>query len=75
MIHQPKTEGLNHSQIARRLNLDRKSFRRYLSSESGDTARVARKARYFKFDRYHDHLLRWVSEHPQLCVTHLLREI
>ena len=35
IIHQLKAEGLNHSQITRRLNLDRKTVRRYLSNEPG----------------------------------------
>ena len=75
MIHQLKADGLNHSQIARRLNLDRKTVRRHLSSEPDDTARVPRKARPSKLDRYRGHLQRRVTEHPQLCATRLLREI
>lgn len=75
MIHQLKADGLNHSQIARRLKLNRKTVRRHLSSEPDDTARVPRKARPSKPDRYRGHLQRRVSEHPQLCATRLLREI
>ena len=75
MIHQLKAEGLNHSQIARRLNLDRKTVRRHLRSEPDETARVPRKARSSKLDRYRDHLHRRVTDHPQLCATRLLREI
>ena len=69
MIHQLKADGLNHSQIARRLNLDRKTVRWYLSSKPSDTAEVPRKARPSKLDRYRGHLLRRVTEHPQLCAT------
>ena len=75
MIHQLKADGLNHSQIARRLNLHRKTVRRYLSSKPGDTARVPRKARSSTLDRYRGHLRRRVTEHPQLCATRLLCEI
>lgn len=63
MIHQLKADRLNHSQIARRLNLDRKTVRRYLSSEPDDTARVPRKARPSELDRYRGHLRTRVSEH------------
>ena len=75
MIHQLKADGLNHSQIARRLDLDHKTVHRNLSSESDDTARVPRKARSSKLDLYRGHLGRLVTEHPQLCATRLLREI
>ena len=40
MIHQLKADGLNHSQIARRLNLDRKTVLRYLSVELDGTVTV-----------------------------------
>ena len=43
MIHQLKANRLNHSQIARWLNLDGKTVRRYLSSEPSDTAIVGLK--------------------------------
>ncbi len=75
MIHQLKNDGLSISGIARRLNLHRKTVRRYLSSKPGDTARVPRKARSSTLDRYRGHLRRWVTEHPQLCATRLLCEI
>ncbi len=69
MIHQLKAEGLNHSQIARRLNLDRKTVRRYLSVEPDDAARVPHRARPSKLDRYRGYLLRRVPEHPRLCAA------
>ncbi len=75
VIHQLKFDGLNHLQIARRLNLNCKTVRRYLSSKSGDTIRVQRKARPTKLDRYRGHLLRQVTDHSQLCTTRRLCEI
>lgn len=75
MIHQLKAEGLNHSQIARQLNVDRKTVRKYLSIEPDAGATVPSRRRGSKLDRYRDYLLRRVSEHPQLCATRLLREI
>ena len=38
MIHQLKAEGLNHSQIVRRLGVDRKMVRRHLRFERDDAA-------------------------------------
>ncbi len=56
IFHQLKADGLNHSHIARQLNVDRKSVRRYLSSEPGDTARVARSGYTGSFSILRDHL-------------------
>lgn len=74
MIHQLKADGLNHSQIARQLNLDRKTVHGNQSSEPGDTVGVPRRARPSKLDRYRDHLHRRVNEHPQLCTTRFWRD-
>ena len=45
MIHQLKAEGLNHSQIARRLGVDRKTVRRYLRFERDDAAAALNRTR------------------------------
>ncbi len=75
MIHQLKDEGLNISQIARRLDLDRKTVRKYLSLDRRDPDAVCVASRASKLDPYRDYLLERIGRYPQLSATRLLREI
>ena len=75
MIHQLKDQGLNISQIARKLHLDRKTVRKYLRRDGSDPDAVRCSSRPSKLDPYRDYVLARVNAHPQLTATRLLREI
>ena len=73
-IHQLKQIGLNISQIARRLNINRNTATKYLSMtpeefknylESLDT-------RSRKLDKVHDEILSWIQEYPELSNSQVL---
>ena len=75
MIHNLKAEGLNITEIGRRLGLDRKTVRKYLHAEINDPQARQRQCKPSKLDRYKNYLLERLKAYPQLCSTRLLREI
>ena len=75
MIHNFKAEGLNISEIARRLGLDRKTVRKYLRTDANDQSVRQRQGKSSKLDPYKTYLLERLKVYPQLCTTRLLREI
>ena len=75
MIHNLKSEGLNVSEIARRLGLDRKTVRKYLRADTNDPHVRQRQCKPSKLDPYKIYLLERIKAYPQLCTTRLLREI
>ena len=58
MIHQLKAEGLNHSQIARRLGVDRKTVRMNLQCDRNDLEALRRQPRPSNLDPYRPYLCR-----------------
>ena len=75
MIHNFKAEGLNISEIARRLGLDRKTVRKYMRADGNDQSVRQRQGKSSKLDPYKTYLLERLKVYPQLCTTRLLREI
>lgn len=75
MIHQLKQEGLSISEIARRLNVDRKTVRRYLATGLEPPAYSQRPPVVSCLDPYKDYLQERLSAFPRLSAKRLLREI
>ncbi len=75
MIHELRQQGLSISSIARQLNLDRKTVRKYLHTELTDVGVRARSPLVGKLEPYHRYLTDRISTYPTLTGTRLLREI
>lgn len=75
MIHQLKQHGHSVSEIARRLNMDRKTVRRYLARGLEPPLYSQRPAIGSCLDAYKPYLKQQLSSHPGLSATRLLREI
>jgi len=75
MIHQLKQEGHSVSEIARRLNMDRKTVRKKLESGLEQPAFKSRPAVVSVLDQYKPYLQQKIELHPGLSATRLLRDI
>ncbi|MFK7892716.1 MAG: IS21 family transposase [Granulosicoccus sp.] len=75
MIHQLKDEGHSVSEIARRLNMDRKTVRRYLARGLEPPAYTSRPAIGSCLEPFKPYLKQQLESHPGLSATRLLREI
>lgn len=67
-------QGLNKSQIARRLGLDRGTVAKYLATEVVPD-RIRRKQVTRKIDDYVDHIKARLAKYPELTAERLFREI
>ena len=67
-------EGLNRSQIARRLGIDRGTVAKYLSMDPVPD-RIRRKQVTRKIDDYVDHIKVRLAKYPELTAERLFREI
>jgi len=74
MIHQLRNDGVSIVEIARRLNVDRKTVRRYLTSGLEPPAYGPRVPRGSCLDQYKDYLVDRIRE-PGLSAKRLKREI
>lgn len=75
MIHQLKEDGHSVSEIARRLNMDRKTVRRYLNRGLEPPAYSPRPAVGSCLEPFKPYLKQQLQAHPGLSATRLLREI
>ena len=76
MILKLHSKGLNISQIARQLELDRKTVRKYLSAASAPSSSTeAVASRTTLIDPYVEYLHQRLCDFPALSATRLLREI
>ena len=73
-IHQLKQIGLNNSQIARRLNINRNTVAKYLSMTTAQFKNYLEslETRSKKLDRVHDEILSWIREYPELSNSQVL---
>lgn len=67
-------QGLNKSQIARRLHMDRGTVAKYLAMERVPE-RIRRKPVSRKIDRFTDHIKARLAKYPELTAERLCREI
>ena len=75
MIHQLKEDGLSISEIARQLNMDRKTVRRKLNDGLVPPLYTPRPAVASLLDPYKLYLDQKVEDYPGMTATRLLREI
>lgn len=75
MIHQLHRDGVPIVQIARRLNMDRKTVRKYLRSGLQPPGYSPRASRGSCLDRYKNFLAQRLRDQPGLSARRLLREI
>lgn len=70
-IHQLKDIGLKKSQVARRLEINVKTVDKYWEVNADDFARLTEqsKQRSRKLDRYHDTILGWLKNFPELSAA------
>jgi transposase len=73
-IHQLKQIGLNNSQIARRLNINRNTVAKYISMTAEEFKAYLEKleSRSKKLDKAHDEILYWIREYPELSNAQVL---
>lgn len=73
-IHQLKQIGLNTSQIARRLNINRNTAAKYLSMTTEEFKNYlgSLEFRRKKLDKVHDEILAWLREYPELSNSQVL---
>lgn len=67
-------EGLNKSQIARRLGIDRGTVAKYLAMDR-IPERIRRKPVWLKIDNFVDHIKARLDKYPELTAERLYREI
>src|SRR5690554_2769902 len=72
-IHQLKESGFKKSQVARRLNLDRKTVSKYWNLEPDEFAEVIEQTgtRSRKLDKYEDDILKWLREHEDITAAQI----
>ena len=72
-IQQLKEIGLNKSQIARRLNISRPTLNKYydLNTEEFKEVLQSMSTRAKKADKYHDKILNWLKEHPDISASQI----
>jgi len=76
MIHERRSQGCSISEIARRLNLDRKTVRQYLKQDRADGAVLRRAAPVSKLQPFHRHLKQRLEHYSELSAARLFpREI
>ena len=75
MIHELRKRGLSISDIARQLELDRKTVRKYLKTPPTDVGAITRTPVASKLAPFYDYLNYRLKECPKLTATRLLREI
>jgi transposase len=75
MIHQLHRDGVSVKEIARRLNMDRKTVRKYLNNGLEPPNYSLRPARGSCLDRYKAYLEERVRDQPGLSARRLQREI
>lgn len=68
-------EGLSITAIARRVNRDRKTVRKYVVSGGSSLRDVRQTSKPSKLDKFADYLTQRISLYPDLSATRLLREI
>lgn len=73
-IHQLKQIGLNTSQIARRLNINRNTVAKYLAMTTDEFKNYLEslEIRTKKLDKVHDDILAWLQEYPELSNSQIL---
>lgn len=73
-IHQLKQIGLNISQIARRLNINRNTVSKYLSMTAEEFKIYLERLeiRTKKLDKVRDKILCWLKEYPELSNAQVL---
>lgn len=73
-IHQLKQIGLNKSQIARRLNINRNTVAKYMAMTAEEFNAYLEKleSRAKKLDNAHDEILCWIREYPELSNAQVL---
>ena len=72
-IQQLKEMGFNKSQIARRLNISRPTLNKYydLNTEEFKEVLQSMSTRTKKADKYHDKILNWLKEHPDISASQI----
>ena len=72
-IQQLKEMGFNKSQIARRLNISRPTLNKYydLNTEEFKDVLETMNSRAKKADKYHDKILNWLKEHPDISASQI----
>jgi len=75
MIHQLKQDGHSISEIARRLNMDRKTVRKKLETGLEPPAYKTRPVVVSVLDQYKPYLKQKIEMHPGLSAKRLLRDI
>lgn len=75
MIHQLKQDGHSISEIARRLNMDRKTVRKKLSQGLEPPSYKARPVVASVLDKFKPYLRERLEDYPGLSATRLLRDI
>jgi len=70
-IHQLKEAGFNKSQVARRLNLNRKTVSKYWNVEPDQFGRLVEQSsmRPRKLDRYESIIVAWLKENPDMSAA------
>lgn len=75
MIHQLKQDGHSISEIARRLNMDRKTVRKKLAMGLAPPSYKTRPAVTSILEQFKPYLAHKIEQHPGLSATRLFREI
>ena len=70
-IHQLKKSGFKMAQVARRLNLDRKTVSKYWDVQPDEFAKLINRSgvRPRKLDKYEKVIVKWLEEHPDISAA------